>query len=249
MFNHSCVPNVFPSFDEKSHLLVFRCIRDVNCGEEFCISYTELAAPKKIRKALLCQSYGFDCNCRGCLHGRRIAGEFVVAPPDASDVLVDLDEMLLADKNGIDVADSDVTTRTALQRASELSFEAESETENRLMMEVEAEKLTASVVHPLNLQLYAVRCRVMTSALEVGDNEVARCAAENVVDFLRHVYCEVQHHAMLGLNLITLGDIYEALGIDCKAKNAFEEAIEVLRICYGSDHSYVTLLRDKLTHE
>jgi hypothetical protein len=67
-FNHSCMPNVFFSWNHNTSRGNFHALRDVERGEELCISYL----PKywydiSQRQEFLEQSYGFKCTCELCV--------------------------------------------------------------------------------------------------------------------------------------------------------------------------------------
>eukprot|EP00884_Botryococcus_braunii_P005537 jgi/Botrbrau1/14985/Bobra.0018s0085.1 len=59
MANHSCNPNAIQCFDDSGSI-TFKAILPVNRGNEVCIAYTELAAPRPERRQALLSSYFFD---------------------------------------------------------------------------------------------------------------------------------------------------------------------------------------------
>lgn len=63
--NHSCEPNCVAVFNGPTCQI--RSIRNVEKGEELCISYTELMRPHTIRQKELQEQYYFDCACSSCL--------------------------------------------------------------------------------------------------------------------------------------------------------------------------------------
>ncbi len=66
-FNHTCErANVVRIRRERT--LSFVCVRDVDKGEELCITYINSARHKDTneRQALLFELYGFHCDCRVC---------------------------------------------------------------------------------------------------------------------------------------------------------------------------------------
>jgi hypothetical protein len=67
-FNHSCVPNIFYSWNPNTSRGNFHAIRKIQRGEELCISYL----PKywfdiSQRKQFLEENYGFTCTCEVCV--------------------------------------------------------------------------------------------------------------------------------------------------------------------------------------
>lgn len=64
-FNHSCIPNLYQSFDHKRRIR-FKTLRDVFPGEELCVSYIDLGRPTWWRRSELLRGYGFVCDCERC---------------------------------------------------------------------------------------------------------------------------------------------------------------------------------------
>jgi hypothetical protein len=78
MLNHSCVPNAYATFEDDIQELTVHALRDINYGEEICISYLEGAAlfqpalpqpgsSRATRREFLQIQRGFDCLCEACL--------------------------------------------------------------------------------------------------------------------------------------------------------------------------------------
>jgi SET domain/MYND finger len=67
MFNHSCAPNAFVTFDGPQ--ITVRCSETVLKGEEINISYGPVATRHSTidRQKELTEKYRFQCNCRACL--------------------------------------------------------------------------------------------------------------------------------------------------------------------------------------
>lgn len=66
--NHSCLPNVVPSFDRHSRVLSFRTIRAVAAGETLTYAYVELFQATRRRQEALLDGFGFVCDCWRCAH-------------------------------------------------------------------------------------------------------------------------------------------------------------------------------------
>ncbi|KAG1692110.1 hypothetical protein DVH05_025732 [Phytophthora capsici] len=64
--NHSCVPNVVPSFDPKMRTLAFHAIQEIPKGGAVEYAYIDLMQTRKRRQLLLIQGFGFDCICERC---------------------------------------------------------------------------------------------------------------------------------------------------------------------------------------
>jgi len=68
-FNHSCNPNVYAFWREEDGMEVLRANRDLEEGEELCISYLshlELCRPGPARRGRLRRAFGFRCLCSVC---------------------------------------------------------------------------------------------------------------------------------------------------------------------------------------
>ncbi|KAI9018998.1 hypothetical protein DFJ74DRAFT_675567 [Hyaloraphidium curvatum] len=69
IFNHSCAPNtvyVAGPQREAGGEVLFRTVRDVQHGEELCVSYINLVQPREARQADLLASKSFLCECERC---------------------------------------------------------------------------------------------------------------------------------------------------------------------------------------
>lgn len=68
--NHSCSPNAEITFPKGNHTLEIRAVKDINAGEEICISYLEecqLERSRHSRQRFLQENYIFLCECEKCL--------------------------------------------------------------------------------------------------------------------------------------------------------------------------------------
>ena len=63
--NHSCVPNVRVEYASGSNVAFVIANRDIEEGEELCISYVDESFTYDERKANLAH-YGFVCDCARC---------------------------------------------------------------------------------------------------------------------------------------------------------------------------------------
>ncbi|KAG2775268.1 hypothetical protein PC129_g8699 [Phytophthora cactorum] len=64
--NHSCMPNVAPSFDPRTRTLAFHAIVDIPQGSAVEYAYIDLLQTRKRRQSLLLKGFGFDCICERC---------------------------------------------------------------------------------------------------------------------------------------------------------------------------------------
>ncbi|EGZ19208.1 hypothetical protein PHYSODRAFT_497025 [Phytophthora sojae] len=61
--NHSCLPNVAPSFDPRTRTLAFHAITEIPRGHAVECAYVDLLQTRKRRQSLLAAGFGFDCIC------------------------------------------------------------------------------------------------------------------------------------------------------------------------------------------
>lgn len=69
MLNHDCNPNAQIKFNQNDHTLSVEILRDVEKGEEVCISYLDpclMSKNKRARREYLLENYLFNCNCERC---------------------------------------------------------------------------------------------------------------------------------------------------------------------------------------
>jgi hypothetical protein len=65
-FNSSCVPNVNNFWNEEKQMIAFFAMKDINDGEELCITYAGSMTPRAMRRAELQTKFGFECCCPAC---------------------------------------------------------------------------------------------------------------------------------------------------------------------------------------
>ncbi|RZB41600.1 EMP24 GP25L and/or SET domain containing protein [Asbolus verrucosus] len=67
--NHSCIPNAEPTYLHNNNKLSLVAVRDIQEGEEICISYLDecnLQRSRHSRRKELMENYLFACNCIKC---------------------------------------------------------------------------------------------------------------------------------------------------------------------------------------
>lgn len=64
--NHSCLPNVAPSFNPRTRTLAFHAIAEIPRGHAVECAYIDLLQTTKSRQSLLKRGFGFDCVCERC---------------------------------------------------------------------------------------------------------------------------------------------------------------------------------------
>lgn len=68
--NHSCIPNAEPTYLYNNSRLSLVALKDIQAGEEICISYLDECDRERSRHSrqkLLKENYLFICNCEKCL--------------------------------------------------------------------------------------------------------------------------------------------------------------------------------------
>ena len=66
ILNHSCDPNVSIRFNPRSKSAEIRTLRDIQCGEQLFINYTDITVPRFMRQRILQSDYHFECQCTLC---------------------------------------------------------------------------------------------------------------------------------------------------------------------------------------
>ncbi|KAL6590474.1 SET domain-containing protein [Neocallimastix californiae] len=65
LFNHSCSPNATLYYHGNRQII--RAMRDIQQGEEICITYTDVMNSRENRQKLLFEKYKFKCHCERCM--------------------------------------------------------------------------------------------------------------------------------------------------------------------------------------
>jgi hypothetical protein len=116
---------------------------------------------------------------------------------------------------------------------------------------------------PFHFQLYSIRCSYLSALLANGDIPRATEQCEHIVSFLAVAFSHTQNHPLLGLQLYTLGDLYNAatdtgcdesfqgalsLSLREKALLAYSWAKDVMLITHGPDNIMVQLLGENISN-
>ena len=118
MLNHSCVPNTSTVFVGRT--VHVHTVRDVEVGEELCVSYTDLAQSCAARRGVLQQCFGFLCCCPRCLD------ESSDTPSERARVTAPLEAaqpLLSRAAEALDKGDT-TTTRSTLEQVVAMHHEA-----------------------------------------------------------------------------------------------------------------------------
>lgn len=65
--NHSCVPNVYHSWNSSKKAETIYALKDIEKDEEILTTYIDLFADRVSRQKQLKQSFRFDCSCILCM--------------------------------------------------------------------------------------------------------------------------------------------------------------------------------------
>jgi hypothetical protein len=247
--------------------------RDVNLGEELTHSYVELVCRTISRQEKLKALYGFDCDCSRCCPVK--ADGFLFHLPESymtmkpsnliqwilrhhnPFIVQGQDSLIGFDQEKILRPLSDFRVKKATQelldiaRLSLLNASVQDELD-ALQQAIKVLEQGARSEEPSPLyalcspELYSARGDRLGSLIVAGDIEQAISECENIVAFLCLALNHVGNHAILGLQLFTLGDLYEAGGSLAQAKLVFRWAYKILQISHGTNSEITQLLVEKL---
>ncbi|KZP15840.1 SET domain-containing protein [Athelia psychrophila] len=65
-FNSSCRQNVNNCWNARKEVIEFRAVRDIEEGEELCVTYAEDCKTREVRRKTLRQKFHFECQCPVC---------------------------------------------------------------------------------------------------------------------------------------------------------------------------------------
>ena len=96
MFNHSCSPNVDWRHDEHNSTVTLFATRDIEKGDEMCISYIKAADMGRAeRQRALMTWLGMDCGCTRCVEETRLEGNDAESNLDNDTEKNDVDESVV----------------------------------------------------------------------------------------------------------------------------------------------------------
>jgi hypothetical protein len=260
---------------QQCPLMEIVAAQDIAQGDELTHSYVELIKHTRARKAELKKLYRFDCDCRRCSAAESEEGLISIprswlsleSSELARDILErynpftrtqerDNETMMLNEEKVIRPLSNREATKLVEQKLEHARVcMINGSLEDELACLQEANKILESAVineHNLPLpsvstiDLYKVRGERLGSLIVAGKTREAIFECEQIVAFL----CLASHHllnySLLGLQLFTLGDLYEASGAVSKAKSTFCWARKIMTISHGNDSDMVELLNGKI---
>ncbi|KAL3795466.1 hypothetical protein HJC23_000824 [Cyclotella cryptica] len=259
--------------------------RDIRKGDELTHSYVDLALPTPERQSRLLQTHGFECRCKRCsnecsLQLPESMGDWKLWPLEQKIKSWTLTTLKRDDeKETINIVlDSALTGRNNLESSTEYNnliqrsrkfqeqathcmLEGDSSGELwNLHKAIELFEAFGREISPFHFQLYSIRCSYLSALLANGDIPQAAEQCEHIVSFLVVAFSHIQNHPLLGLQLYTLGDLYNATA-DCgetfqgsSSLNLREMALltyswakDVMLITHGPNNIMVQLLGENLT--
>lgn len=254
LLNHDCVPNCLITYDQDQTQTV-RAVRNIDAGEELCHSFVDVCTPTSSRRRELKKWYGFDCICLRCKSGIYITKNSPAKNKneDICEKYCELETALLADSyNNIIYEYGDTHTHTDtlkhLHKLHELCVDASNDTDiyRELKLLKEAAGYAEKILHPQNIELYKIRTQTFDTALIAGDYDTAVCICEKIIEFLTYIYHTLEVCPLIGLQLHTLGDLYESVGDKKKAKITLAKSFAIICITHGPHHKMAVELKERL---
>lgn len=275
LLNHSCAPNCLLRYT-KTGVLQVVAARDIPEGEELTHSYVELVAPTPTRQLRLKQHYGFDCNCVRCQSSSSSATAQVSFPSEYGQwevcdlvhwileyynpttsikdtttiqplVQISLDDLLRPSSANAMAIRQEVTR---LQNEANLAM-ANDDVETELQCLSEAVDALLATSSPKccwcsSMELYQVLCQRLSTWIVVQETNRAIHDCEHIIALLCLALFQTPNHPLLGLQLFTLGDLYDLMGQRERAINVYQWALHTLTISHGPESEMVQLLQEKL---
>jgi hypothetical protein len=98
----------------------------------------------------------------------------------------------------------------------------------------------------MSLEVYQARGERLGTLIVAGQADEAISECETIVAFLCLALNHLQNHALIGLQLFTLGDLHSANGDHSKAHSIYQWAKATLEVSQGKKSEMVSILSQKL---
>ena len=267
LLNHSCAPNCFLRYTRDGVLEVVAAV-NIEAGTELTHSYVDLVSTTDTRRQQLQTTYGFHCTCARCLD-RKVSLPSTYLNSKADDVIdwvldtyCQPTQILSTRSDSSDQAQFDLdrllrppleSTTTVTPQVQNLQHKAHlamanDDVDAELSLLSEAIELLLTTTHaPFSLDLYQVRCQRLSSWIVAQQTAEALRDCRHVVAVLCLALSHVPCHPLLGLQLFTLGDLYEACGLVEQGRKTHLWARRALSTSLGSDNPMVQMLNDKIS--
>ena len=266
LLNHSCAPNCLLRYTHGGVLEVVASV-DIEAGTELTHSYVDLVSTTEIRRQQLQMTYGFHCTCVRCLDWKvslpsnylnsnaddvidwildtynQNAGVGSSRKVSSDQARFDLDSLLRPPLESTSTVTPQVQT---LQHKAHLAM-ANDDIDVELSLLSEAiDLLLTTTSSPFFLDVYQARCQRLSSWIVAQQLDEALRDCRHVVAVLCLALSQVPCHPLLGLQLFTLGDLYEACGRIEQGRKTHLWARRALSTSLGSDNAMVQMLDDKV---
>ncbi len=263
-------------FGKSEPIMEIVAAQDIDEGEELTHSYVELVSPLECRRQSLRGIFGFDCQCNMCVgestrcislprdHGflspielsRWVLQNYNPSKQkSARTTFVSVDKEIIFQppvsnnpkyRAMVEEANAKQQQAQYLMVTGNLIGELALLEEAVLLLESSLAQKSNDSSIPLSLDLYKARCTRFGSLIVAEESMEAMIECEHIVAYLCLALNHVPNHSLLGLQLFTLGDIYEAQGKRNEACTTYSWARKVLRVSQGNDSDMVILLNEKL---
>lgn len=269
LLNSSCCPNTTISYEtmtinniEYQHVQIFRALCDIPCDTEITHSYTDIASLTATRQNTLAQRYYYKCECIRCMQPYNESNDRYLQGN------IDGSEILLCDSHQSHQHNIDNDIERQLQNADELQSKAEHSTINdntstaphhELKWMKQCMDIRNKLLHKIHVRSIQTAGQVVNAALLVKDYELATDACQQLCDKYRIVYKSLDnnqsqtYHPLLGLQLYTLGSLYEQLNQLQSACDILQESLIILTVTHGTNsrlvkqlHQHVAKLKKQL---
>lgn len=213
-FNHSCKPNCIVSFTGPT--LCVHSIEEVGAGQELTIAYIELYAPRAWRRQQLLEGKGFECGCDRCLND---AGE--------AELIEGEEGVSLRAREGWD---------EALVLFQEGKFN-----QSRIVLETVVRMSQGGAIGDRNWVLFDTHKLLVDVCVALGYKEALEKHARHALACIRSHLPRAHPTAALMMQHLATALTSKGRNEDlAEAMELYEEAHQVLCVCYGREHEAST---------
>uniref|UniRef100_K3WCK5 MYND-type domain-containing protein n=1 Tax=Globisporangium ultimum (strain ATCC 200006 / CBS 805.95 / DAOM BR144) TaxID=431595 RepID=K3WCK5_GLOUD len=213
--NHSCLPNVVPSFDMRTRTLAFHAIEEIPLGHAVEYSYIDLLQSVARRRDILSSGFGFECACWRC-EDESNKREPHTSPTGSS--------------NMAPAAEEDLVMQQLMQLRSSETHHAQRNLFSQLFA-------THSHVFERNHELmFAYRMLLMKNAAAGGDWKMVIAEAETLIDMWKSQRLPEIYPTLETLHL-QIQIAAEKAGLTAKATQVRQQVMNIRRVCGYSDES------------
>ncbi|KAF1324697.1 putative histone tail methylase containing set domain, partial [Globisporangium splendens] len=212
--NHSCLPNVVPSFDMRTRTLAFHAIEEIPQGHAVEYSYIDLLQSVARRREVLSNAFGFECTCWRC------EDESNKREPHTSP----------SDRNMVPAAEEDLVMQRLMQLRSSMPHHSQ---RNLLSQLFAAHSRVFEQNHEM---MFAYRMLLMKNAAASQDWNVVITEAETLISMWRSQHLPEIYPTLETLHL-QIQVAAEKAGLAAKATQARQQIMGIRRVCGYSDES------------